>query len=102
MWHWEESPDQDVLEYHAGRYKYERLGMDERNIELRADGTVGDGAAWLEDQWRIHTSPEHGACLVFYAVDKMPSAVFARHNDKWWGQWLHFEKCRVRLEALND
>ena len=101
MWHWTDTFDEDVMEFHAGKYHYERLGMDDRPLELKPDGTVGEGSAWLEDQWRIHESPDHGACLVLYAVDKMPSAVLARHDGQWWGQWLHFEKCRIRMEKLN-
>ena len=76
----------------AGRYIYERVGYDKREMELRPGGQVGDGSAALERRW---STPKPGEIAIHGASGKI--CQLRRNGDGWEGQWLAHERMPIRL-----
>lgn len=77
----------------AGRYRYERVGLDSRPVVLLEDGKIGEGAAGME-----HTWASEGHTLVIFAHDSFRTMELTRKGDGTWrGNWLAHEKCDVIL-----
>lgn len=88
-----------LLEELAGRYIYNRVSYDERQLELLADGTIGEGSGDCEQTWTVHKANElrtisisgkHGVICVLQESD----GIFK-------GRWTKFERMLVELTAVN-
>jgi predicted O-methyltransferase YrrM len=85
----------------AGQYFYERVGHDQRILELLPNGTIGLGTAGLERSWtatfvngecELRISGEHGVtCRLFHCGQ----GVFRGH-------WQHFEKMSIVLSRCQS
>jgi len=84
----------------AGLYTYTRHGLGARPLELLPEGAIGLGRERCETQWRSFDTPTRGTVVVLYSDTDMPVAVLAEHDGVYWGQWLHYEKCRCSLELV--
>lgn len=80
----------------AGLYLYERVGHDERVIELKPDGSVGRGAGAAERRWfwmrdQLHLSGEHG---VIASLSPSETGLFR-------GEWTQFEQMPVVMTPIS-
>lgn len=100
--HWKPQPDerelQEIRSWGRRRYRYIRVGHDERLLELRDDRTIGQGAASHERLWTIALRPD-GAAL-FLLGDEQPTCRLMQTEQAWHGAWYRFERMPVILEPL--
>ena len=78
------------------RYRYRRLGVDERIIEFEPDGTIGMGAAEHERSWRFDTDATSQRLSI--AGDHGDTCHLALDEaGVWRGRWLWYERMPVEL-----
>jgi hypothetical protein len=87
--------DAENVEKAAGRYAYVRIHHDHREIELRDDGTVGDGAAYREAFWTIRDGR-----MLFVGEDGQRTMELSRSEESWRGRWLVHERMPVVLVPI--
>jgi FkbM family methyltransferase len=90
----------------ARRYKYVRVGLGERILELLPDGSIGDGRANCEKRWTLrllnglptivilgnsHKNSEVG--MMFLTLDE---------DGVWRGRWEFHERSPVELHPILD
>jgi hypothetical protein len=78
-------------------FEYERVGHDQRFLELLADGSVGHGAADCERAWYVELAADGVVELVIAAWDSVTCRLRQREDGDWIGRWLAHEKMPVRL-----
>lgn len=80
----------------AGRYRYVRIGIGERVLELFASGQVGDGRAGCEETWRVEV--EGGVDTLIVSGRGRDTMRLRRSDDGVWrGRWLIHEAGAVEL-----
>jgi hypothetical protein len=80
-----------------GKYTYNRVGHDQRQMELLPTGKIGEGAAGCERAWKIEQSPV-GAVLTIYGEHGGPTCHLTREADGVLrGRWLHHERMPIEL-----
>jgi hypothetical protein len=80
----------------AGRFRYRRVGHDERDLELLPGGAVGAGAGGRERRWSVFLV--EGEALLALCGDDRPTCVLRRCPDGVWrGHWLEYERMPVEL-----
>lgn len=90
--------DRNVMQKASGRYRYQRIGYDERTLGLEANGIVGDGAAACETFWYV----EHER-LVLAGEDGVVTAALDFQDDgTWHGRWQHHERMPVVLSPRSE
>src|SRR5262249_15651685 len=57
----------------SSRFRYRRVGHDERDLELLPDGRIGAGAAERERRWAVFV--EGGEALLALCGDDVPTAI---------------------------
>jgi hypothetical protein len=80
----------------ADAWAYRRVGLDERPMTFRDDGTVDHGAAGCERRWRVFESG--GRCRLYVWGDY--GLTFEAEPDSfgvWRGAWRIGERCPVEL-----
>ncbi len=109
QWHggvWEnrtpsESEEKEMLRIGNKLYKYRRLGIDSRDMELRGDGTIKLGGERMERRWYVWHAPEadkQGSTLLSIIGDEGPTALLRESADGVWrGKWLQHERCETEL-----
>ena len=80
-------------------YWYERVGYDRRILELRRDGTIGEGAAAYERLWSMNTV--HGQSVLTILGDGSTTCHLRRENGLWSGRWRKHEQMAVRLMRVS-
>lgn len=88
-----------------GKYKYTRVNLGSRTLELRNYGIVGEGHASCERRWtvRIIDDIPHIICIGAAHKDSEIAMFFAKDDGsgkRFYGQWTAFEKCDVILERI--
>lgn len=100
------SPAQDEGETVAGAaarvgqarvFEYRRIGHDHRLLELRPDGTIGQGAARLERAWTIVAEAPGRPALHLYGDEGLICSLEPGPDGSWSGRWTQFEKMPVVL-----
>ncbi len=76
-------------------FLYVRVGHDERHLELRADGTIGEGAAGCERFWAINKL--NGKLALTIVGDSAPTCHLHAENGVWRGNWLSYEQMPIEL-----
>ena len=78
--------------------EYRRIGFDQRPLELRRGGVVGDGAADCERSWRIDLD-QAGVPTLTIAGHRGATCRLRRDgaSGRWKGRWLHHERMRIEL-----
>lgn len=76
-------------------FLYVRVGYDERPLELRADGTVGTGAAGCERFWAVNTLD--GKLVLTILGDDAPTCHLHAENGIWRGNWFSYEQMPIEL-----
>lgn len=83
-----------------GRFLYRRVGHDERPMELREGGDIGEGAADCEQKWFLRKLD--GETVLSIDGDHGAICHLRVNGDGIWrGRWVQFEQMRVELIPLN-
>jgi hypothetical protein len=89
-----------------GKYKYTRVNIDSRSMELLDNGIIGEGNAKCERRWSvcimdgipsivvIGAAHKNSEIAMFFAKDSGDSKLFN-------GRWTAFERCEVILERMD-
>lgn len=108
IYSWQEmsNEEKNIATNFIGKYKYTRIGIDNRELELQDNGIVGIGAAKCERRWSVRVIDNIPTIIVIGAAHKDSEiAMFFAKDDgtskTFNGQWVAFEKCLVKLERLN-
>jgi hypothetical protein len=78
------------------RYRYRRVGVDERLIDLEPDGRIGQGADENETSWRLEGDSRHPT-LVISRRDVDICTLNPDGGGIWRGAWLWYEQMPVEL-----
>jgi Mannosyltransferase putative len=99
---WNADPDEHeaaVRARVAGKtYRYIRVGHDERPLELREDGLVGEGAAERERLWSINTID--GEVVLTLLGENSTTGHLRADDGVWRGRWLQCERMPIELRKL--
>lgn len=86
------------------RFRYERVGLGERVIQLSgggvAGGRIGEGAARCETRWEVHVDHHDRPVLTLCADEKPTCLLYEAPDGVWRGKWLEYEKCDVVLTEV--
>lgn len=77
-------------------YRYERVGLDDREIEFLGNGTIGKGRAGMEIVWTVKDGELHvgtSSATTFTATVEATGVLQ--------GRWLSHEKCVVVLTPIS-
>jgi putative mannosyltransferase len=78
------------------RYRYRRVGVDERLMEFEPDGSIGLGAEQNERRWRLEGDDDRPV-LVISRPDGDICRLEPGHDGIWRGSWLWYERMPVEL-----
>jgi hypothetical protein len=81
-----------------GRFRYRRIGYDERRMELLAGGVIGRGRAGLERWWRI----DEQGCLLIGGHSGASCRLTPGSDGVWRGRWLEYERMDIELIPAAD
>lgn len=104
---WASKPSHQPADFRAmlcapGRYAYDRVGLGVRHLKLEWDGTVGEGSARMERNWRVRHTHSHGAGTLIISGDREDCMRLILEEDGVWrGSWLNYEKNRVELRRVS-
>jgi len=99
--------DYELYQEFAGFYKYERVGHDSRDIELRADGTIGQGCSRMEWWWVVafRDGVPHIAIRGYTTISdrsELTTTWLRKDTSGFSGQWEHFEKMPIKLARYDE
>jgi hypothetical protein len=80
----------------SGRYRYERVGHDQRELELLTNRTIGHGAAGQEQSWTCLLVGGQPSLVLF--GEEQPTCRLTADTSSWIGRWFRHERMAVRLE----
>lgn len=102
--HWNEVPSAEEATRMAAlsgqRVRYERVGHDARELELRPDRSIGAGSASCERAWTIKCDPLRGMELFIFG-DEAPTCSLREENGAWRGRWFRHERMPIVITARN-
>jgi hypothetical protein len=78
------------------RFTYRRVGYDERELVLDANGLVGDGADECERRWSINHA-EGEEILTISRFDRPTCHLTPGDGGVWHGRWLEHEQMPIEL-----
>ena len=84
----------------AGQYTYNRVGHDERPMELRPDGTIGEGAAGCERTWSIEATPIGQVVALRGNSDRLTCHFQREADGVFRGRWFEHERMPVELAPV--
>lgn len=77
-------------------YRYVRVGHDERPLQLRGDGTIGQGGGDAERFWFVRQSD--GQRILVIGSETMVTCELHLDGDGVWrGRWLEYERMPIEL-----
>lgn len=104
IFNWNEMTDNEknIAQNLIGRYKYTRIGLDSRELQLLDNGVIGDGKAGCERRWSVVLIDNIPNIVVIGAAHKDSEiATFFAQDDgsgvKFNGKWTVFEKCPIEM-----
>lgn len=84
----------------ARRYRYVRVGFDERILELLPGGPIGDGRDRCEQHWFVeHTTS--GLELILAGVGQVTCRLTCAPDGVWRGRWCSHERMPVELRPIS-
>lgn len=86
----------------VGNYKYERVGYDHREMELKEDGTIGIGSAERERRWSIRTVNGNKKLLIIDEYGGVTCELEKHSDNSWRGWWNNYERMPIILSDIND
>lgn len=85
----------------SGRYEYHRVGHDRRPLELRPDGTIGEGNGDCERKWFF--KQEHDKQILFITGKHGVTCQCERDTDGVFrGRWTQFERMPIEITRLGE
>lgn len=96
--------ERNIAEKIAGLYTYERVGLDNRPMELEKNGEIGAGRAGCEQRWSVRVIDGVPTVIVIGSAHKGSEiAMFMAqwHDNCFAGKWTAFERCPVTLTPKN-
>jgi hypothetical protein len=107
IYSWKEMNEEEkkIAHQYIGSYKYERIGLDHRTIELLDNGEIGVGKDRCERRWSIRIIDGIPTIIVIGAAhkDSEIAMFFAKDdgtNKIFNGRWTAFEKCEIVMEKI--
>jgi len=107
IYSWSEMNDTEksIAESLIGKYKYTRVDLDSRTLELLDNGNIGEGKASCERRWTVRLIDDIPTIICIGAAHKDSEiAMFFAKDDgtgkKFNGRWTSFEKCNIALEKI--
>lgn len=107
IYSWNEMTEEEknIAQSLIGKYKYTRVNLDSRTLELLDDGNIGEGKAGCERRWtlRLINNIPHIICIGAAHKDSEIAMFFAKDDGSgknFNGQWTAFERCNISLEKL--
>lgn len=95
---WSRTADPETAARLAGtRWKYDRVGIGHRPLELKAGGEVGAGAAGRERRWAVSRGADGTPVLAVLGDDGAVTMFLRPDGAKWVGRWEEFERGPVTL-----
>jgi hypothetical protein len=94
---------------YIGKYQYTRYIDDKtetRILELKDNGTIGEGSAKMERRWTVRLIDNVPTIVLIGAIHKESEVaiLFAKEIKRerlFEGKWVAFEKCKISLERIN-
>lgn len=83
------------------RFRYRRLGHDERIITFERTGLVGLGAAPCEVFWQF-SSESHPEVLEIWSERSITCALWRDRDGVWRGRWLRNERMPVEVAPVSE
>jgi len=85
------------------RYIYIRVSHDKRLLELRPDGTIGDGCGPCERRWELVENPGKTSYILLRG-DKGTTCQLTENPDDgvWRGKWLIGERMAINLVPIPE
>ncbi len=80
----------------GGKFHYRRMGIEEREIELLPDGSIGLGKSCNESGWRLEPSGDQQE-IVITRADTDICRLSHDDDGTWRGHWLYYEQNPVEL-----
>jgi hypothetical protein len=107
IYSWEEMNEEEsnIAKKLLGLFKYTRVNLDVRHMELSDNGQITEGGAKCERRWSVRIIDNVPTIIVIGAAHKDSEiAMFFAKDDgsglRFNGQWTAFEKCPVILEKI--
>lgn len=105
--HQDETPaEQHARTLTAGRFRYVRVGLGERTLELLPDGSIGVGAAGCEKRWTLRILDGTPMIVILgesHKGSEVGMMFLAKGADGVWrGAWEFHERCLVELHHIID
>jgi hypothetical protein len=82
------------------RYRYVRVGFDERVVELLPGGGIGDGRDRCEEHWFVEDAAA-GLELILAGVGQVTCRLTRGADGVWRGRWCSHERMMVELCPLS-
>jgi hypothetical protein len=83
------------------RYRYVRIGLDERILELLPDGRIGQGRADFEERWFAERQADGRLGLTLAGSGRITARLApASAEDFWCGHWLIHERPAIELRPF--
>ncbi|HEY8211349.1 MAG TPA: class I SAM-dependent methyltransferase [Myxococcaceae bacterium] len=82
------------------RFRYVRVGLDERVLELLPSGAVGLGNDRCEQRWMVERSPEGKMELLLAGEGQITCRLAGCGDGVWRGRWCIHERMPVELAPL--
>ncbi len=107
IWSWSNLTADEIFRAQTipGRYRYTRVGLDARDLELLPNGHIGDGRAACEKRWVLRVL-EGIPTLVIVGESHKGSEVgmmlltLDRGDGVWRGAWQYHERCPAELAPI--
>lgn len=107
IYSWKEmnEKEKEYSQNFIGRYRYERVGLGQRVLELLDNGEIGEGKAKCERRWSVRLIDNIPTIVVIGAAHKESEIAifFAKDcgdSKNFYGKWTSFEKCDIILSRL--
>lgn len=84
----------------AGRYVYHRIGYDSRPMELREDGTIGEGSGGNEKSWTVRAVANRECLSILGEHGKVCCTLEADSLGSFRGRWNEFERMPIAVHPV--
>lgn len=99
VWHNNTPSDEEkeVIQKTVGLYKYERVGLGIRDLELKKNDRIGEGSERLERLWHIFKNGSDTYMSILGDGGELTCLLKKNEDGDWIGRWENYEKCEVKL-----
>lgn len=108
IYSWDEMTEieKEIAKNYIGKYRYNRVELGSRTLELLDNGIIGEGKAKCERRWSVRVINDIPHIIAIGAAHKDSEiAMFFAKDDgsgkKFNGKWTAFEKCDIIMERIS-